>query len=567
MPVLDHPASRLRRPLSLFVSAWIPVGIFVLLLGVALLFGLRTTHGLEWPSVNWEGVGIDLYRDISSAQTMINTGYGPDPTYFGERTWYNPLTPTMIAVTSVATGWPVHLIATHIGTYANLLAPLCFFLMCAMLFDRWTALFATTGFLFLLPGSLPSWISATYSPWFLPVNFVQAVFYLAVIALSRAIRDGRLAAYAVAGLVWGLVFLGHTAPALVLGGMTLMWAGVTAWSGRRPGGRAVNEVALRFGLMVILAIVVSLPLIAIIVGHYGLHMKNPEPSAYSEPLLSRELPTLIRLHLTIPMAIAAVGLVVLVRRKSHHAARLLVLSWMASAGVFLTYSFVRLGAKLAGIVLPTIVPSFHFFFYLKAAIAVLFGVGLTAIGRMAVAWIAKRRGVPASPRVAVAAGRAAAACVCLALLVVQAKTYAARPDFDEARRESLAVTGSDQVRAFAWIREHLGPTDVVLTGDRDAATIVAPSGAKVVCIFTGFSNPYVDFEARRDARDRMFAALERGDRATFHELAARYHVTYVLTRARRSTDFDSHPPADLQLAFTVGDVRIYRVLSAQLPQG
>jgi len=524
--------------------------VFVVLLGVAFAFGFRTTRGLDWPSVNWEGVGIDLYRDISSAQTMILTGYGPDPTYLNEKTWYNPLTPSMIAATSLATGRPVHFVATRIGTFANLLAPIFFFVMVSVLFDRWTALFASAGFLFLLPGSLPSWISATYSPWFLPVNFVQAIFYLAVIALYRAVRTERLADYVIAGLMWGLVFLGHTAPALILGVMVVIWAGVSIWL--RPA--EAKPVLVRFGVMVVLSMIVSSPLIAIIVGHYGLHMKNPEPSAYSEPLLSRELPTMIWLHVTIPMAIAIVGLVALVREKNQ-AARRIILSWMASASLFLIYSFIRLGGKAVGVVLPTIVPSFHFFFYLKAAMAVLFGVGLTALGRLAVARIGERGG-----RRGVTTERAIAAAICLVLLLLQARTYAARADFEPARRESMAVTGSDQVRAFAWMQLHLLPTDVVLTNDRDAATIVAPTGAKVVAIFTGFSNPYVDFDARKTARDKMFDALAKNDRPTFRTLADRYHVTYVLTRGRESKQFDAQTPSDLHLLFTSGELRIYGVL-------
>jgi hypothetical protein len=251
------------------------------------------------------------------------------------------------------------------------------------------------------------------------------------------------------------------------------------------------------------------------------------------------------------MAIAIAGLIALMRLPKDandgegRATRLIVLGWIASARLFLIYSFARLGAKMAGIVLPTIVPSFHFFFYLKAAMAVLFGVGLTAIGRLAVA------GVMA---------RAVAAAVCLVLLIAQAKTYTARADFEPARRESLAVKDSDQVRAFAWMQLHLLPTDVVLTNDRDAATIVAPTGAKVVSIFTGFSNPYVDFDARKTARDQMFEALEKDDDGAFRPLAERYHVSYVLTRGKQSTQFDAHPPRDLQLTFSTGELRIYSVI-------
>jgi hypothetical protein len=564
--------SRISR--SRIVSRWLPSTLALALIGVAFWFGLQTTRGLAFPGMDWTGVGIDLYRDISSAQTMLDAGYGPDPTYAGERTWYNPLTPAISAAVSTLTGRPVHSVVTQIGAYANLLAPLAFFLMCAALFDSWTALFATAGFLFLLPASLPSWISATYSPWFLPVNFVQSLFYLTVMALHRAWRSRRTGDFVLAGVAWGATFLGHTAPALVLGGMTTIWAAVMLWRAR--GGRVVRDarlqpkgIAIRYGLMVVLAIVISLPFLAIIAGHYGLRIKNPDPSAYSEPLLSRELPTLVKLHVTVPMLITVAGLVALVRRKSHGVSRLLVLSWIASAALFLAYSFVRLGGKAVGVTLPSIVPSFHFFFYLKAASAVLFGLGLMAIGKMWAARIGARRGrgPVLSRRARLDSARVRAAAIGLILLGVQAPAYQARSDFGEARAEALMYSSSPQIQVFTWLREHAGQRDVVLTTDEDAATLVASSGAKVVAIFSGFSNPYVDLERRRVARDHMFEALDRGDDAAFRGLAKQYGVTYVLTITPRSEAFDAAPRGDLELVLRAGSRRLYRVRTPATPDG
>jgi hypothetical protein len=556
---------------SKILGRWLPSALSLALIGAAFWFGLQTTRGLDFPGMGWTGVGIDLYRDISSAQTMLDAGYGADPTYAGERTWYNPLTPAISAAVSAVTGRPVHVVVSRIGAFANLLAPLAFFLMCAALFDRWTALFATAGFLFLLPGSLPSWVSATYSPWFLPVNFVQSLFYLTVIALHRAWRSRRVGAFVLAGLAWGVTFLGHTAPALVLGGMTTIWAAVMMWRARggqvRDARLQPKAIAIRYALLVSLAIIVSLPFLAIITGHYGLRIKNPEPSAYSEPLLSRELPTLIKLHLTVPMLIAVVGLVALVRRRTHGVSRLLAFSWIASAALFLAYSFVRLAGKAAGVTLPSIVPSFHFFFYLKAASALLFGVGLMAIGKFWAARIGARRGARPSARARLDSARVRAAAIGLILLGVQAPAYQARSDFGESRAEALAVSSSPQVQVFTWLREHAGQTDVVLSTDEDAATTVAPSGAKVVAIFPGFSNPYVDLEPRRAARDRMFEALDRQDDVAFRELASRYGVTYVLTMAPRSEAFDAQPRDVLQLVRRAGNRRLYRVRSVATPDG
>src|SRR5262245_2923868 len=205
------------------MSRGLPVLAFLALLTVALSFGVRTTRDVEWPTPMPGGLTVDLYRDMSSAQTMLDSGYGPDPNFVGERSWYNPLVPAIMALTTAVTALPLNVVAVRLGTYANLLAPLTFFLMCAVLFDRWTALFASFASLFLLPDAFPAYLVATYFPCVLPVNFVLACFYLSIVALHWAYRDNRLAAFVVPGLLWGLTFLGHTAPALILGGVTVGW--------------------------------------------------------------------------------------------------------------------------------------------------------------------------------------------------------------------------------------------------------------------------------------------------------------------------------------------------------
>jgi hypothetical protein len=540
--------------------SWLPVVLAIPLLAVALFVGVRTTQGLEWPGADWSGVGIDLYRDISSAQTMVKEGFGADPTYRGEKTWYNPMTPAISAIVSAATGLPVHRVVTQIGAYANLLAPIAFFAMCAVLFDAWTALFALAGFLFLLSGHLPSYVSATYSPWFLPVNFVQTWFYVTVIALSRAHRRGRMLDYALAGVLWGVTFLGHTAPALVLGGMVTVWA-VAGVRGRRSPDEASltpGRVLARYALMTGAALVVSLPFVLIIVGRYALHIQNPEPTAFSEYLLSRGLPTMVLIHLTAPMAIAAVGILALARHEPGSSRRL-VLSWMAVSSAFLLYSFVRLGAKAIDFALPSIVPSFHFFFYLKAATAVCFGIGAMAVARAIAEW--RPASSPAWSR---GQAPAIAAVLVLGLLAASASTYESRPDFFPARLDARTVTDSDMTRVSEWFHQNAQSTDVVLAPDKDGATAVVTAGVKVVAIYGGFSNPYVALEPRRRARDAMYVALGRDDRTTFRRLADQYGVSYVLTHS-------AHPPfgaaalRDLDLRFSTGTYQIWAVRRSSIP--
>jgi hypothetical protein len=544
-----------------------PVVLTLVLIAFAFSVGLRTTSGLTWPGQSWSGAGIDLYRDIASAQTMIDTGYGPDPTYLDEKTWYNPLTPAVTAIVSAVTDVPVHVVATRIGAYINVLAPLTFLLLCIKLFDRWTAFYATAAFLFLTSGPLPSWVSATYSPWFMPVNFVQALFYPAVLVLWKAHRTGKAGWYLAAGAAWGLVFLGHTAPALVLGVMNCLWLASLAWAAwrerdaaRRARRRAaLKRGAVRFAIMAAVAVVVSAPFVMIIAGHYGLRIKNTVPSGFSYELLARGLPRLIVIHLTIPMAFALAGLISLWRRRSHRTARLLVLSWVASSLLFLAYSTFRLAAKTVNIELPSIVPSFHFLFYLKAATAVLFGVGV----RVGAAWAWnrwRRRGAAAPLRSS--AGTPIAVGICVLLLVPGLLAYPSRADFVQELADALKVPGSPEAQAFEFLRDRVGPRDVVLTTDRDGAVIATPTGAKVVAIFEGFSNPYVDLAPRVAARDRMLASLAAGDVATFRALALEYGVTWIVLRPPAVIADGPVWQQTLEFASTAGQLRIYRVIMA-----
>ena len=551
-----------RAGTSRFVQQWLPVLISAALILVALIFGILTTRGLSWPDLTDQslGEGPGLYRDMASARTMLEGEYGPDPIYLGERTWYNPVVPALIAGVTFVTGQPLHVVTTRIGTYANLLAPLCFFWMAAVLFGRWTALFSLAAFLFLLPGSLPAWLSATYSPWLMPVNFVQSFFYLLVIAWYRAQRKGSARAYVLPGILWGITFLGHTAPALVFGGMTLLWMADVAWSVQRGFTWRISRASVvRWSIMVVAALVVSAPFLAVIAGHYGLRIRNPVPSANSVSLLSRDLPELIWLHLTVPMAIAMFGLWIVVTRSFRPVSRRLLLGWIAVTGVFLVYSFLRLGAKLGGVILPNIVPSFHFFFYLKAATAVLFGVGVTWLGRMAAIAIARRRGSEATGSMR---PLLVSALVCAVLLAFQARTYAARDNFQAARRGAITTAGSDQIHVLEWLLSHHGPSDVALASDDDATFVCAPSGVRAVMAWPVWSNPYIDLQPRAQARDAMFNALDGDDSAAFRELAQRYGVTFVITESPRSARYDAKTPSDLELVLSAGSRRVYRVRQA-----
>jgi hypothetical protein len=268
---------------------------------VAFWHGWRATRDLAWPP------DFDLYRDISIAQTMLDGGGMADPAYPGERLWYNPLVPGVVAGISWLSGWPAPVVYARVGPYLNLLAPLCFYLMVAYLFkDRLIALTSTLAFLFVTCQYPASRACATYSPWLFTANFTQAGFFLTLALYERGLRDGRRRGFLLVGLMLGLTFLGHTAPALILG----------SW-------------------------------------------------VFSE-LETGNISALIRANLSLPNLIALAGGIILWARPRDRSTYLLTL-WLVTCPGFIGLNYLsQLASRLELTSLHT-VPSIHFLFYLTGS--------------------------------------------------------------------------------------------------------------------------------------------------------------------------------------------------------
>lgn len=201
-----------------------PAFLVLLMCAVALRNALLLTRDLEWP------MGDVQYREMASAPTLLDQGYGVAPTYRNEYPWYNPLPRALIAGVSYVTGLPVRVVIVRSGPYVNLLAPVTFFVMMAILTDAWSALAGTAAFLFI-SGNRPFEVfeAASYTPWFLTNLFAQSVLYLGTIVCYRASAAARrLRSHLMVGLLLGWPFLMHTAPALVFGCIVVVRAVIDA---------------------------------------------------------------------------------------------------------------------------------------------------------------------------------------------------------------------------------------------------------------------------------------------------------------------------------------------------
>ena len=469
--------------------------------------GVWTVHRLTWP------YDADGYRDIAAAQA-IRDGRWTDPFYKDEAAWYSPAVPAIVAATAAIVDAPVSRTFVVLGPWLNALAPIGFYLCALRLTGALPALAAVTAYLFL-PGRAPAWAAATFSPWLFPAISAHTLFYLGVmvcVALQDRLHAGKAA---LAGAIVGVGVLWHPASALTLAGVLLATHVPRVWS-PAPHGYLTLRLLLVLGVV---AGLTSAPAWVPIAWRYGFHTLNRAPAVWVYEAVQpwALLEAFVRPSALVISTVAAVGVWQLWRHGDRRAAGV-VLAWVGVAGGFFVY---MLAAERTP-ALPPLVSAYHFYFQLVAAKWLLFGVGLVSLGGALLAFIARAdRRVQAWPPAAVVV-------VPILLCVAVYPRYLRREAFTHARAlAEQASTATQTNAAREWIRRYAPADAVFLTSDDDALRVVGPAGRRVVCVFQPMSNPYVSYEARAAARDRMFAALARADPAQFRSDARRYGVTHV----------------------------------------
>lgn len=490
---------------------------FVLL---AFAVARASVHDLSWPCES------DLYRDLGTAQSILDGTAGQDPAYAGERWWYPPLVPALVAAFSVVTGTPLHVAYTTAGLTLNLLAPAGFYVMLVALAGRAPALLGLSGFLFLGQLDLPSWMHATYSPWLWSCNLAQAFFYLAIAAVVGAVRTGDGWRAALAGLLLGLTSLAHAAPALLLGG-------VVAVTALRELTRAVSRPRLHslgvtLGLMVAVTVLVSWPFWSDILFHYRLRVKNTVPLTWLAGELALERVGELAGRLVSVrgvFALAGVGGLLVPRLRLAPGARAAFLAWggLALAGLGYGYASQRM-------TLPPLFPSWHFYFYLQGFESAAFGLGFAWVCSLLSSLL--RRLIP---RARASSWSSRDAFSALGLLVLAAWTatrleaYDKRLDLTHHRAMSFAYAKHPVIRVYQWARDEAGPGTVLAPST--TGFFAAAANRRVVVLQDLFSSPYVRHSERAADADVMLRELRGGRPERWPGLARAYGVRYAVLEA------------------------------------
>lgn len=534
----------------------IPDLLFAAALIFAFVHAARTTYDLEY------GYNPDMYRDTGVAESMLNGTFPDDPVYAGELAWYNPLVPGIVAVLTQITRQPAHLVYVRAGAYLNLLAPLGFYLLASRCFNRWTGLACAVGFLFLVENRAIGYF-ASYTPWLFPTDFAQGFFYLALAAYWQALTTEKLRWYSGFGLLWGVAFLAHTSPALLLGGIFVLSSLprlYAAWDENLQSEKLYRQFAAILASL-LLAVVVSLPLISTIVGHYGLKTLNTAPATFRAPQLDvNNITGLLGSQVSIWTLVAALGCLHLLRMRSAPVTRQLVMLWLPVVVGLLAYDFVvQLMARL-GVSLPVIIPSWHLVMYFEAVKALLFGLGVVVALRLIAG--AVNSAIPDRLLMDRLASNAALSAVLLVLVIGTYPAYTSRYVFTEARAEALKIKQvmTDRAGAYEWVRANTTPEDVFLTTDSHLSMfVVAQAGRKLVAAPPTFSNPYVPLEPRVEAQDAILDAMLTGDKGRLETLAAEYGLSYIVAAGDMREALTEIAPPQLQAMYSAGDVSIYQL--------
>jgi hypothetical protein len=522
------------------------MGVAVLAIcAVALVHGVWTTQGLSWP------FDEDLYRDIAQARTMADGAWLADPFYRGESLWYNPLAPALIAVTAKLADIPANEASVRLGPWLGLAAPLSFAALAAAAIGRPGAVAALLLFVFVTPGRLPALLCATYSPWPFSAQVAQAPFYLGLRALVAAYSRPGFGRFVLVGALLGLAFLGHTAPALVLGAIaaTLVLA---------AEGTMMRRAAW-LGAILATAMLVASPFLWSILGRYHLRVVNPAPGIFVWTGTGIEsLGGILRGALARPALLGLVltGFFALLRREvggtRARAAPVVMGSWALWGVCLLAYALAQPALQARGSKVPPLVPAFHFWMLLGALASLLAGGGLTWLGERAASL------VTSAPQRRTTAAATATVAIGLGLALLSYPSWRMRDDFVEARRLAEFHGGwLDRMAMHRWVRAHTLADDVFLAEYDPGLRVVATAGRKLVAVEGDFSNPFVPWRHRAEAAARMLAALHPGGHEVFHPLAVEYRVGYVLVQRESSAKPFPEAPFLIRL-FQKGDFAVYR---------
>lgn len=498
----------------------------VVLLSLAFVQCYKTAHDLSWT------VEEDFDRDQSFVQGTLDGNFGKDPSYRNQYLWYNPLVFLIETVAVKITGLPVNIILSRGGIYLNLFAPLAFAFMTLYFFGSKKMLAALAAFLFFTTGNLWGWSSATYSPWLYPVSFMQFIFYLNLVWCYKAFSTQKLFWFFILGVSLGISFLGHTAPTMLIILIMIFIQGERMLITYKEKKYALLKKYFLQGLLTfVLFILTSFPFLLFVIGKYKLHMVNRITFEFTNHFFNWfNFHYLFIENLSITALIALIGFITFYKNFKNVLIRKIIFGWFfISILLFFYATAVPIMRLKYDICLPGFVPSFHFFFYLKAIEAVFFAFGFVTIFEKSFDLIFKLLNKNYSAKSLENISSKSFFVFIIAIVLCYYPVYAKRLDFTTQRKIAVAKANeTDKVEVYTWIVKNISPDKVILCNQNLSLFPVLATGRKMVSTNPTFSNPYIDFKERETDRMNMLSYLKSGYPDSSKFLFNKYDVTVLL---------------------------------------
>lgn len=487
---------------------------------------------------------IDHFRDVASAQSILDGEFPNDPAYCGELIWYNPLMPAAVALASRITGLEVATAYVQAGPYLNALGLVAFFVMMILLFGPWPAVIATTSLIFAPPYGEINWATPTYSPWLFAANFAPLFFYIGLMLCWKASQHQSARAWIVAGAGLGVAFMAHTAPALILGVCALIAALTMHRSPPTGHGKAIRAPSAIF-LLITTALLVSIPLLRSIVWHYHLRILNPAPNNwYWDAIDLKHLRPLLASSINFKNALAVLGGVFVIGNLRSSLPARLVFAWFITALGLFAYNLLQ--QRLAFNGLPPLLPNYHSYVYLQGAGHVLVGLGTWNLVSRIVAIVRRKLSPNSEESIGLLVSSGITAALAVAFVATALPRYKKRADSVGVRAAALNMSAQQRTsRISEKVRLATPQGAVIVASPENSIYNIVPAGRQVIVLPREFSNPYVDYAARAAAQSAMFAAFLAQDTRKFRELASNYSVTHILLGPNETATFDAIQPQQI----------------------
>jgi hypothetical protein len=525
-----------------------PWAVLLILLVTCLAHGLWVVRGLGWYTAI-----LDTYRDAGFVQGFLDGNLDGDPSIEGAKRYYPPVLHALAAVVALITHTQPLQLLVRAAPWVNLLIPATFFLMVRRLIDTPAAAIATVLLVCFDGSLLPPWMAASYSPWHSVPALTQALFFCGVWLISARAQRGRFSDTLLIGSVIGIVFLAHTVPALILAAITAA-AAVSTQGMRMRTGAWVGTAAL-------IAVLWTLPFMLPLVTTYHLKILNAA-GAFTDDLFD---PTRIPKRI-IAASLPGLGALALVGWNYWRAkqfGRSVAASTVAIVGVWIGLPVLFIARHFAcgvggtsAVCTAFVVPVHHWMFYLQSALACVFGYAVVSgLGSRSDATAAATPTTASFATIVAVSGAWALACVALSF----------RPIDQQMRERAVDMSTRVDLDLYQWLLTSTQPGDLFVTDISSnavhdtAAMAVLAAGRKSVALPFTYSNPYIDWQARKHREETYLAAALSGkDQRTLCPLlseAGPGNRVYIALASGTNA-----PPGQLQPVFRSNRNSVYSVM-------